>query len=234
MTLSWEKILREIDRYYAVGDLQWKCKWALNKFLEDWDSLRNASNSKKASLMTAAMGGVAGETALTQDTDLSVDMGIGVAATGVLMVGEDLLVGTIGKLALHEDMQPRPFLFSPGSHSGFETFLMDQIPPSSKKPCNSFRRQPGPFLRVRWSADAGRGRLSGSFRKTPEADRYRTGRIQSMHGRRPSLHGIGLVSPGGGMGSLEGQQDEPFRIRRDRPSDPGLEDDGLEAKKCRS
>ena len=132
MTLSWEKILREIDRYYAVGDLQWKCKWALNKFLEDWDSLRNASNSKKASLMTAAMGGVAGETALTQDTDLSVDMGIGVAATGVLMVGEDLLVGTIGKLALHEDMQPRPFLFSPGSHSGFETFLIDQIPPSSK------------------------------------------------------------------------------------------------------
>ena len=132
MTLSWETILREIDRYYAVLDLQWKCKWALNKFLEDWNSLRNASNSKKGSLMAAAMGGVAGETALTRDTDLYVDMGIGVAATGVLMVGEDFLVGTIGKLALHEDMQPRPFLFSPGSHSEFKTFLIDQIPPSSK------------------------------------------------------------------------------------------------------
>ena len=132
MILSWETILREIDRYFAVWDLRWKCILALNKFIEDWNSLLNTSSARKSSLMTGGMGGVTGEAALTRDSDLTVNLGLGVAAGGVLMVGEDLFVRALGKIALHEDMRPRSFLSFPGSHRGFETFLKDQIPPSSK------------------------------------------------------------------------------------------------------
>jgi hypothetical protein len=129
MTLSWETILREIDRYFAVWDLQLGCKWTFVKLVKE-----EVDRYQPTSILPSPIAGaLAGKAASTRGERLPGDNFdlYGNALAGVVMgqalVAAGELVGTIIEgLEKQGKLRSRPFLSSPGAHKEFENFLKGQ------------------------------------------------------------------------------------------------------------
>uniref|UniRef100_UPI000A7E8A20 hypothetical protein n=1 Tax=Leptospirillum ferriphilum TaxID=178606 RepID=UPI000A7E8A20 len=138
MTLSWEMILREIDRYFFVLQQRFILGSTLEKALNDL-SEELFSKNKTGPIAGAAMGGLArkavstsGESLPGDNFDLYGNATVAVAAGQAILTGIDIVGGAAGQMYVSRLLRtPRSFLSFSGSHAAFEG-IMRGGPPDTK------------------------------------------------------------------------------------------------------
>ena len=137
MNLSWEIINNEIGRYITVLNIRSKCTIALVEDFREKCAERDAERDRHTKLVSSSVTGLAFSStsrveALPGDNfDLGLNAAAGVVLSGALTAPGAIINGIYGYLQHKEEVAPRPFISSPGSHEGFESLAKEN---SSRSP----------------------------------------------------------------------------------------------------
>uniref|UniRef100_UPI000A66672F hypothetical protein n=1 Tax=Leptospirillum ferriphilum TaxID=178606 RepID=UPI000A66672F len=130
MTLSWEMILREIDRYFNLLNIRSKCTWTLVEDFQKKCAEQDAERDRHMTFVNSSVGGCTAKAVTTRgealpgdNFDLGMNAAVGALMSGALMAPGTIINGVLAFIKHKEQVSPRPFLSSPGSHKEFETLL---------------------------------------------------------------------------------------------------------------